>query len=140
MENMMPIKAKEFSIEQFKRSGVWTWQTDLHASEDSLVPVPLNEDALAEADSLLIHTKFVTASDTELVGLIVYQLGDDEIFAIEIFAEGQRFTFNKHAPDLSMEELRRLAIHLDESVDVLRPFYYSIQVKELIIDDGEFTF
>jgi hypothetical protein len=140
LENMTPIKANEFGIEQFKRSGVWTWQSDLHASEDSLVPVPLNEEALAEADSLLIHTKFVTASDTELVGLVVYQLGDDEVFAIEVLTEGQRFTFNKHVPDLSMEELQRLAIVLDQNVDDLRPFRYSIQVKELAIEDGEFTF
>ncbi len=85
-ENMFEIKGNEFGEEQFKLSEVWTWQTDLHESEDSLVPVPLTEDALSEADSLLIHATLITASGTVLNGLIVYQLGDDDIFAVEVLS------------------------------------------------------
>ncbi|MEQ1904913.1 MAG: hypothetical protein ABL888_12065 [Pirellulaceae bacterium] len=137
---MIPIKGNEFGEEQLKLSDVWTWQSDLHASEDSLVPVPLTEDALTEADSLLIHATFVTASGTKLNGLIVYQLGDDEIFAIEVLSGRNKFTFNRNLPDLSFDELKRLAAFLDEDVESLLPIRYSVVPKELAIDDGKFFF
>ncbi len=140
LENMIRIKASEFQGEHLKLSGVWTWQSDLHESEDSLVPVPLTEEALAEADSLLIHTEFRTAAGIVLRGLIVYELGSDEVFAIEVLTNDQRFTFNKHVPEMSIEELDRLALYLNVERSTLLPIHYSIVPKELAIDDGEFTF
>jgi hypothetical protein len=140
MASMTPIKASEFNSEHLKLSNVWTWQGDLYQTEDSLIPVPLTEEALTQADSLLIHSKFKTSSGTELGGLVVYQLGDDEIFAIEILAGNQRFTFNKHLSDLSQEDLNRLATYLNEKVDHLLPIQYSLVPRELAIEDGEFTF
>jgi hypothetical protein len=140
MASMTPIKASEFSIEHFKLSNVWTWQGDLYENEDSLIPVTLTEEALAEADSLLIHSNFKTSSGTELEGLVIYQLGDNEVFAIEILVGGQSFTFNKHLSDLSQEELNRLATCLNEKVDYLLPIRYSLVPKEIDIEDGEFTF
>jgi hypothetical protein len=140
LASMPPIKASKFSSKHLELSDVWTWQGDLYASEDSLIPVPLTEEELAEADSLLIHSKFRTASGTELVGLIVYQLGDDEVFSIEILAREHKFTFNKYLSDLSQEELARLATYLNEKVDDLLPIQYSLIPKEIAIEDGEFTF
>ncbi len=137
---MFEIKGNEFGEEQFKLSEVWTWQTDLHESEDSLVPVPLTEDALSEADSLLIHATLITASGTVLNGLIVYQLGDDDIFAVEVLSGRIKFTFNKKLPDLSMSELKRLAAFLNEDMNSLLPIRYSVVPKELAIDDGNFVF
>lgn len=140
MININPIKASEFGSEHLKLSSAWTWQNDLHQNEDSLVPVLLTEEGLAEVDSLLISSKFRTSSGTELEGLIVYQLGDDEVFAIEVLAEGQRFTFNKHLSDLSLKELKRLSSYLNEDVDRILPIQYSVVPKELILEDGKFTF
>jgi len=140
LENKTPIKTSNFYEEHLKLSSVWTWQSDLHRSEDSLVPVPLTEDALAKADSLLIHAEFQTASGTQLTGLIVYQFGDDEVFAIEVLAADQKFTFNKHVSDLSLEELKRLASFLNENVEDLLPIKYSVVPKEIAIEEGKFSF
>lgn len=137
---MIRIKSNEFGEEQLKLSEVWTWQSDLHASEDSLVPVPLTEEALTAADSLLIHATFVTASGTKLNGLIVYQFGDDEIFAIEVLSGPDKFTLNRYLPDLSFDELKRLAVFLNEDVESLLPIRFAIVPKELAIDDGKFYF
>lgn len=137
---MTRIKASEFQGEHLKLSGVWTWQGDLYESEDSLVPVPLTEEALAAANSLLIHAEFQTASGIALEGLIVYELGGDEVFAIEVLTNGLRFTFNKHVPEMSIEELDRLALYLNVDRSTLLPLHYSVVPKELAIGDGEFGF
>lgn len=138
--NMIPIKGDEFGEEQLKVSEVWTWYSDTHASEDLLVPVPLTEDALAEADALLIHATLITASGRTLNGLIVYQFGDDEVFAIEVLSGRNKFTFNRNLPDMSFDELKRLAAFLDEDVESLLPIRYSVIPKGLAIDDGMFSF
>lgn len=140
LKNMIRIKASEFQGKHLKLSDVWTWQSNLHESEDSLIPVPLTEEALAEADSLLIHAELQTASGISLEGLIVYELGSDEVFAIEVLTDGQRFTFNKHVPEMSIEELDRLALYLNVDRSTLLPIQYSVVPKELPIDDGEFGF
>jgi|688.fasta_scaffold808638_1 hypothetical protein len=137
---MIQIKGSEFGEEQLKLSEVWTWQSNLNESEDSLVPVPLTEYALSEADSLLIHATLVTASGTRLNELIVYQLGDDDVFAVEVLSGRTKFTFNKHVPDLSLDDLKRLAAFLNEDMGSLLPIRYSVAPKELSIDDGEFKF
>jgi hypothetical protein len=137
---MTPIKASEFSEKHLELSGVWTWQGDLHESEDSLVPVPLTEEALEEAKTLLIHAQFETASGRRLHGLVVYQLGDVEIYAIEILIGSQKFTFNKHVPDLSTTELNRLALSVHEDAKHLLPIRYAIVPRQLSIESGEFFF
>ena len=137
---MVRIKASEFGVKHLKLSGIWTWQRDLHESEDSLVPVPLSDEALAEADSLLIHATMETASGIALEGLIVCDRGSDEVFAIEVLVDGQRFTFNKYVPEMSFEELDRLALYLKVDRSSLLPIHYSIVPKELAIDDGVFEF
>ena len=140
LENTIRIKTGEFQSEHLTLSGVWTWQGNLHESEDLLVPVPLTEEALAEAGSLLIHAEFQTASGIALEGLIVYEPGSDEVFAIEVLNDDQRFTFNKHVPEMSIEELNRLAMYLKVDRSSLLPIHYSVVPKELAIDDGEFEF
>ncbi|HVX60630.1 MAG TPA: hypothetical protein VHC19_08510, partial [Pirellulales bacterium] len=96
--------------------------------------------ALAAANSLLIHAEFQTASGIALEGLIVYELGGDEVFAIEVLTNGLRFTFNKHVPEMSIEELDRLALYLNVDRSTLLPLHYSVVPKELAIGDGEFGF
>lgn len=139
-KNMDPIDGSEFFEEHLLLSHVWTWNSSLYSSEGSLVPVPLTEDALSEADSLLIHANFELATGTKLHGLVVYDVEDEDIFAMEVFSGREKFTFNKHAPDLSCDELKRLALFLHQDVGTLLPVRYAIVPKELSIVDGEFTF
>lgn len=137
---MIRIKSSEFFEEQLNLSEVWTWQSDLNSSEDSLVPVPLTEEALVEADSLLIHATIFTASGTRLNGLIVYRLGDDDIFALEVLSGRSKFTVNRYLPDLSLNELKRLATFLNQDIDSLLPLRYVVVPKELFISGGTFSF
>lgn len=135
---MVKIKESEFSEKHLELSDVWTWQSDLYESEDSLIPVSLTEDALEDAGTLLIHAQFETASGIQLHGLIVYQLGDVEVNAIEILIGDQKFTFNKYVPDLSTAELSRLALSVHEDAKHLLPIRYAIVPRELSIESGEF--
>lgn len=140
MGNMIPIKSSEFCEDDLNRGNVWTWQNSLLESEDSLVPVQLTEEALMEAGLLLIRAMFITRSGKALNGLVVYQIGDGTVFAIEVLSGHQRFTLNKWLPDLSAAELERLGSFLNEDVEALVPIRYSIAPRELDIDDGEFSF
>lgn len=137
--NSQPVKSSDFGIEHLKEFGVWTWSQDLHASEDSLVPVALTEEGIAEAESLIIHSKLTTASQRVLEGAIFYQLGGD-VFAIEAFVDGESFTLNKHLPDMATEPLKRLASVLGDSTEDLLPVRYSVVPKELAIEDGVFAY
>lgn len=140
LESMGPIKSSDFSAEHLKLSGVWTWSQDLYDSEDSLVPVPLTEDALAEAETLLIHAKLRTATGRAFDGLIVYQLGVDQVFAIEILTNDEKFTFNKNVPDMSMDELKRLATLIGDDASAMLPISYEVVPRELAIETGLFSF
>jgi hypothetical protein len=140
MERMAKIKASDFREEHLKLGDVWTWSTDLRQSEDLLVTLPLTEDALAEVDSLLVRAAFETAQGDILEGLVVYAMDRGSIFAIEILDGDQRFTFNKFADELSREELRRLAIHLNKDADKLLPVTYKVVPEKLTIPPGKFSF
>lgn len=140
LSNMMPIKDSEFGEDELKQGVVWTWTSDLHTSEDSLVQVPLTEEALSEADSLLIRAVIVTGAGRSLNGLVVYHMGKAEVFAIEVMLGREKFTFNKYLSEFVREELARLASFLKEDVEGLLPIRYSIVPKQLAINDGEFTF
>jgi hypothetical protein len=134
------IKASEFREEHLKLGSVWTWSSDVHESEDSLVQVPLTEDALAEADSLLVSAVFETAQGDSLNGLVVYAMGSGTVFAIEILSGDQAFTFNKNAREPGIAELRRLAAHLSRDADTLLPIKYRVLPNELAIPPASFSF
>jgi hypothetical protein len=140
MEFMVQIKASDFNDRHLKLSDVWTWSTELHDSEDLLVSVPLTEDSLSKVDSLLIRADFETAGGEGLHGLIVYAMSTADVFAIEILDGEKRFTFNKFAPDLSHEELIRLAACLGKEAANLLPIKYKVLVDRLAIPPGLFMF
>lgn len=139
-KNISLVKSSEFREEHLKLSGVWAWQSDLQEAEEYLVPVPLTKDAMSNEDSLLIHARIRARSGTLLSGLVVHQPGIDEIFALEVLVANNRFTFNKYAPELSLAELRRLAVFLNEKEDTLLPFQYSVVPQELQFKDDMFSF
>ncbi|MDR6802637.1 hypothetical protein J2Y61_004176 [Asticcacaulis sp. BE141] len=136
----MKIKDAEFREKHLELGDVWVWSSDFHESEDSLVPIPLTEEALANADSLLIRSRFLTALGNQLQGFIVYTMGTEDVFAIEVLKGDQRFTFNKFASVYSRAELERLASFLEENVEHLLPIKYNIVPKELNISPGLFSF
>lgn len=135
---MTKVRASDFHVDHFELSEVWTWSRDIKDDEDLLVPVHLSEDELSQADSLLIHSQFKTQSGCLLEGLVVYDVASDEVFAIEVLHNGQRFTLNRYAPDLSEGERNRLASSLRLESTSLHSIDYSIVPRELAIDDGVF--
>lgn len=109
-------------------------------SEDLLIPVPQGEVAIADADSLLIHSKLRTASCKEFTGLVICQSGTYEVFAIEIFAKDQRFTFNKNVYDMSMDELKRFATLINGKIDHMMPIHFEVVPDGLPLKQGSFSF
>jgi hypothetical protein len=140
LESMDPIKSSDFSAKHLKLSGVWMWSQDLYDSEDSLVPVPMTEDALAEAETLLIHAKLRTATGKEFDGLIVYQIGVDQVFAVEILTNNEKFTLNKNVADISTDELKRLATIIGDDASEMLPISYQVVPRQLAIETGLFSF
>ena len=133
------IKAFELQLDDLKRHPVWTWCSELDQPEDSLVPVELTEDALNEADSLLVVAKFTTAMGTEHEGLIVYDRDLDEVFAIEIFLQSDRITMNSRIPEIgSMLDLYERATGL--SREGLLPLRYAVDSSLLNIASGVFKY
>jgi hypothetical protein len=140
MECMVEIKDIEFREKHLELGDVWTWSTDLHESEDALVLLTLTEEVLASADSLLIRSHFTTALGNSMQGLIVYAVGSNDVFAIEVLIADQKFTFNQLASALSHAELRRLALHLGEDANALLPIKYCVATVALNIAPGLFSF
>jgi hypothetical protein len=137
---MNQIKSSDFREEHLKLGNVWTWSSDIRDNEDSLVQVPLTEDALAEVDSLLISAVFETAQGDSLNGLVIYTMGSGSVFAIEILSGDLVFTFNKNARELGSVELRRLAAHLKRDANKLLPIKYRVLPVELAIPAASFSF
>jgi hypothetical protein len=137
---MDAIKSSEFCAAHLKLSSVWTWGQGLCESEDLLVPVPLTESALAEAETLLIHARLQTATGRAFDGLIVYQLGCDQVFAVEILTNYGKFTFNTNVPDMSRGELKRLSMIVGDDASAMLPFRYEVVPRELAIKSGLFSF
>lgn len=142
IQNMANMEIKvinsSFTEQHLELSDVWTWQSDLHEDENILVPVPMTEEALQEAGSLLVSARFETASKVQLRGLVIYHLGADDVFAIDVLIGNQSFTLNKHFADLSQPELKRLATYLNQDVGSLLPIRYTLVPTELDIESGEF--
>jgi hypothetical protein len=139
MENMARIKAFELQLDDLKRHPVWTWSSELDQPEDSLVPVELTEDALAEADSLLVVAKFTTAAGNEHDGLVVYDADLDEVFAVELFFQNDRITMNSRVPEISsMLDRYEIATGLDKKG--LLPLRYKIDSPLLNIAPGSFKY
>lgn len=138
-EYMTAIKIYEFREEHLDLSAVWTWESDPFKPEDSLIPVPLTTEAIALADSLLIHSEFKTPSGKTLQGLIIMSPLAEDVFAINVLSGEQAFTFNRQLRDLSEDDLNRLARLLSEDPGNIFPLRYSVVAEELLIPDGEFT-
>jgi len=136
---MIAIKCSEFREEHLKLSAAWTWENDPCQSEDSLIPVPITTEAIAQADSLLIHSNFKTPTGRTLTGLIILGELDEDVLAIEILSGEQSFTFNRFLPDLAEDDLDRLSRLLSEDADNIFPLHYSVVPQTLAIPDGEFS-
>ncbi|MCR9232460.1 MAG: hypothetical protein NXI29_15725 [bacterium] len=136
---MTAIKSSEFREEHLELSPVWTWESDPFKPEESLIPVPLTTEAIALADTLLIHSEFKTPSAKTLQGLIIMSPLTDDVFAIEVLSGEQSFTFNRLLPELAEDDLNRLARLLSEDPGNIFPLRYSVVAEELLIPDGEFT-
>jgi len=108
------------------------------SSEDTLVPVPMTRAALAEADSLLIHAKFLTAHGISHEGLVIYDLDLDEVFAIDLFLGDSHVILNKHVRDLSNLELERYEALTGEHPGGVLPIQYHIMAESLDIGPGIF--
>ena len=137
---MERINSSEFGLEELRRYPVWTWYSDMYSNEDTLTPVPMTIDALADADSLLIHAMFLTGAGERLEGLVIYHLGSEEVFAIKIFSDGERFTFNKYAPEFSAEQLQKYAQYSGDNQETILPFHYEVVPENLAVEPGEFSF
>lgn len=136
---MTAIKSSEFREEHLDLSAFWTWESDPFKPEESLIPVPLTTEAIALADTLLIHSEFKTPSAKTLQGLIIMSPLTDDVFAIEVLSGEQSFTFNRQLRELSEDDLNRLARLLSEDPGNIFPLRYSVVAEELLIPDGEFT-
>ena len=136
---MVKIRSSDFKEEHLRLGDVWTWSRELTESEDSLVAVPLTEDALSEADSLLVRADFRTAQGDVLRGLVMYAMGTGSVFAIEILSGSESFTLNAAARELSRGELNRLAGHLKKDPATLLPIAYTIAPKALAIPPGTYS-
>ena len=93
-EYMTAIKNSEFREEHLELSAVWMWESDPFKPEESLIPAPLTTEAIALADSLLIHSEFKTPSGKTLQGLIIMSPLTEDVFAINVLSGEQAFTFN----------------------------------------------
>jgi hypothetical protein len=136
----MKIKIADFREEHLALSDVWTWSDDLYESEDSLVPVPVTEEALANAGHLLIGSALETARGDRFQGWIMYNLHRADIFALAILTDGRRFGFNKNLASTSYGALEQLAAHLGTTAQGLLPIKYEVTSEKLDIPSGTFSF
>ena len=136
---MTNIKAKDLKLSDLALNAVWTWSSDLMHSEDTLVPVEMTLEGLANADTLLIYAIFNTAGGANHEGLIVYDPDLDEVFAIELFLDEARITLNRNACDLSNLELERYETLTGKNRDSVLPIRYQIATSELSIQPAEFA-
>ena len=136
---MTRIKAFDLQLRDLKQHPVWTWCSELDQPEDSLVPVELTQDALADADGLLIFARFTTAAGIEHEGLVVYDADLDEVFAVELFLLNDRITMNARVPEIrSMLDRYEKATGLDKHG--LLPLQYRIDSPQLNISPGVFKY
>ncbi|NHZ67129.1 hypothetical protein [Massilia genomosp. 1] len=137
---MINIKSKDLKLADLHIHAVWTWSADLMDSEDILIPVKITREALADADTLLIHAKFHTAGGASHEGLIVYDPDLDNVFAIELFLGDARITLNRNSKDLSNLELQRYEKLTGNNCNNVLPIQYEITTRDLPISPAEFTF
>jgi hypothetical protein len=135
---MINIKSKDLKLSDLYKNGVLTWSTDIMNSEDTLVPVEMTRESLADADTLLIHAKFLTSGGAEHEGLIVYDPDLDEVFAIELFLGDSRVTLNRTARELSDLELQRYETLTGKNRHSVLPISYQALTRELPILPAEF--
>lgn len=140
IKNMTEVKSKDLKLAELHLHPVWTWAGDLMDSEDILIPVELTRKALADADTLLVHAKFRTASGASHEGLIVYDPDLEDVFAIELFLSDDRITLNRNVIDLSELELQRYEKITGNNCNGVLPIQYQIMTKNLPISPAEFTF
>lgn len=137
---MARIKASELSVSDLQRHPVWKWSDELEQSEDSVVPVELTEDALADADSLMIYARFKTAAGNEHEGIVVFDPDLEEVFAIELFVPGDKITLNVRLPELATKMLERYAIATGYSASDILPIRYRMNASSLNVAPGEFKY
>jgi hypothetical protein len=136
---MIKMKSKDMKLSDLYAYPVWTWKSDLMSSEDTLVPVQMTQEGLADADTLLVHAKFLTASGISHEGLVVYDPDLDDVFAIELFLDDSRITLNRNVQDLSHLELKRYGDLTGENPDGVLPIQYRMMEKSLRIAPAEFV-
>lgn len=107
-------------------------------SEDTLVPLEMTHEGLADADTLLIYAKFLTAGGAAHEGLIVYDPDLDEVFSIELFLGEARITLNRNAQDLSNLQLQRYEKLTWTSGSMVLPIRYQVAPSFLSILPGQF--
>lgn len=137
---MTRIKSHELGISELQKHPVWTWYYALMEPEDSVVPVELTKEGLAEAEVLMIYSQFRTAAGNEHEGYIIFNPGSEEVFAINICMPGDALVLNVRLPDLAQEALQRYATAKGYSASNVLPIQYRTKASQLNVIAGEFAY